>query len=146
MCNALKLGENLSALMAEHNLKAPAFAKILKIDRSTITEYQRNKRTPTFSVFISMIEYFNISADVFLGLIDYSPVTAFLPLPPFGTNLRAVMEETKTSQYRIEKDLHISGSTMYNWLTNKSLPNVESLIKLSKYMDVSIDYLLGRIS
>ena len=146
MCNTLKLGENLSALMAEHNLKAPAFAKILNVDRSTITEYQRNKRTPTFSVFISMIEYFNISADVLLGLIDYSPATTFSVPAPFGNRLRTVMEETKTSQYRIEKDLHISGSTMYNWLTNKSLPNVESLIKLSKYMDVSIDYLLGRIS
>ena len=146
MCNASKLGENLSSLMVEHNLKAPAFAKLLNIDRSTVTEYQRGKRTPKFHVFVSIIEYFNISADILLGLADYSPATIFFPLKPFGDRLRTVMAETSTSQYRIEKDLHISGSTMYNWLTGKSLPNVESLIKLSKYMDVSVDYLLGRIS
>lgn len=56
------------------------------------------------------------------------------------------MNETKTTQYRIEKDLHISGGTMYNWLINKSLPNVENLVRLADYMDVSVDYLLGRIN
>ena len=140
-----KFAENLSALMQEHNLNAPALAKCLNTDRTNITRYLRGERLPLFKVFISLIEYFNISADVLLGRLDYSETQTFLPIVPFGDTLRRVMSETKTTQYRIEKDLHISGGTMYNWLTNKSVPSTESLLKLADYMDCSVDYLLGRI-
>ena len=140
-----KFAENLSALMAERNLNAPALAAILETDRSNITRYQRGKRFPLFYGFLSIVEYFNVSADVLLGLTDYTPHTEFLPTPPFGNRLREVMEETKTTQYRIEQDVHVSGASMYNWLFNKSVPTIESLIKLAAYMDVSVDYLLGRI-
>jgi len=141
-----KFAENFSALMEEKNLNAPALAKIIKTDRTNITRYLRGERLPLFKVFVSLLEYFNVSADVLLGKIDYCEVQSFLPIQPFGTVLRKVMSETKVSQYRIEKDLHISGGTMYNWLINKSLPNVENLVKLADYMDVSVDYLLGRIN
>lgn len=140
-----KFAENLSALMQEHELNAPSLAKIIKTDRTNITRYLRGERLPLFKVFVSLIEYFNVSADVLLGRLDYCEVQSFLPIQPFGTTLRRVMSETKTTQYRIEKDLNISGGTMYNWLINKSLPNVENLVRLADYMDVSVDYLLGRI-
>ena len=137
--------ENLSALMSEHNLKAPALAKALQTDRSNITRYLRGERFPVFYGFMAILEYFNVSADVLLGLCDYAPETEFLPRPPFGDRLRTVMNETKTTHYRIERETNISGASMYNWLFNKSVPTVENLVKLAKYMDVSVDYLLGRI-
>lgn len=140
-----KFAENLSALMSEHNLNAPALAKILKTDRSNITRYLQGKRLPLFHGFIAMIEFFNVSADVLLGLKEYASEKVFSPVNSFGERLRAVMEETKTTQYRIEQDLTISASSMYNWLFNKSVPTVESLVKLANYMDVPLDYLLGRI-
>lgn len=137
--------ENLSTLMVEHNLKAPALAKALQTDRSNITRYLRGERFPVFHGFMTILEYFNVSADVLLGLCDYTPDTNFLTPPPFGDRLRTVMNETKTTQYRIEREANISGASMYNWLFNKSVPTVENLVKLAKYMDVSVDYLLGRI-
>lgn len=141
-----KFAENLSALMSEHDLNAPALAKAIQTDRTNITRYLRGERLPLFKVFAALIEYFNVSADVLLGRADYCETQTFLPLQAFGDVLRRVMQETKTTQYRIEKDLRVSGATMYNWLTNKSVPNVESLVRLADYMDVSVDYLLGRIS
>ena len=137
--------ENLSALMSEQNLKAPALAKILKTDRSNITRYLRGERLPLFNGFIALITYFNVSADVILGRSDYATETQFLPVPPFGQQLRKVMEETKTTQYRIEHDANVSGGSMYKWLKNQSVPTVETLVKLANYMDISVDYLLGRI-
>ena len=92
-----------------------------------------------------MIDFFGVSADVLLGLAEYCEAQAFLPVPPFGDRLRKVMQETHTTQYGIEKELRISGGTMYAWLTNKSVPTVDSLVRLAKYLDCSIDYLLGRI-
>lgn len=141
-----KFAENLAGLMLERNLKSPALAKIIHTDRTNITRYLRAERLPLFKVFTALIEYFCVSADVLLGRIEYCEVEKFAPIAPFGETLRRVMKETGTTQYAIEKDLQVSGGSMHNWLTNKSQPSVESLVKLADYMEVSVDYLLGRIS
>lgn len=132
--------------MTEHNINAPALAKSIQTDRSNITRYLRGEKLPLFHSFIALIDFFNVSADVILGLTDYSNEKAFLPIKPFGERLKQVMCETCTSQYAIEQNTDISSSSIYNWLYNNRMPTVESLIKLSQYMDVSVDYLLGRIN
>ena len=145
MVDLSNFGENLSALMMERNIKAPALAKLLKTDRSNITRYMRGDRLPSHSSFLAILDYFSVSADVILGLKDYSSETSFLPTLPFGDRLRAIMEETKTTQYRIVKETPISGGSIYEWLTDQSLPTVNNLVILASFMDVSVDYLLGRV-
>ena len=141
-----KFAENLFLLMQEHNLNAPALAKLLETDRTNITRYLRGERLPLYNSFIKLIEFFHVSADVLLGRLDYCNVQEFHPVQPFGTTLRRVLKETNTTQYRVIKDLHISQATMYFWLLNDRLPTVENMDKLADYLDVPIDYLLGRIS
>lgn len=141
-----KFAENLSALMEEKNLNAPALADLIKTDRTNITRYLRGERLPLYDVFTKLIEFFNVSADVLLGRQDYCSVQEFRPIQPFGTTLRRVLAETKTTQYRVIKDLRISQATMYYWLRNDRLPTVEKLDHLADYFDLPVDYLLGRIS
>lgn len=141
-----KFAENLFLLMQEHNLNAPALADLIKTDRTNITRYLRGERLPLYDVFTKLIEFFNVSADVLLGRLDYSDVKEFHPIQPFGTTLRRVLEETNTTQYRVIKDLQISQATMYYWLLNERLPTVEKLDMLADYLELPIDYLLGRIS
>lgn len=145
MVTLSKFAENLYALMSERGLNAPALAKILETDRSNITRYLRGERLPLYQGFIALIEYFNCSADVLLGLSEYSSQEKFDAVGNFSERLRLVMKETNTTQYRIEKDVKISGGSMYRWLFNQTAPSVESIIKLAQYMDVSVDYLLGRV-
>ena len=141
-----KFAENLFLLMQEHNLNAPALADLIKTDSTNITRYLRGERLPLYDVFTKLIEFFNVSADVLLGRLDYCDIEEFHPIQPFGTTLRRVLEETNTSQYRVIKDLQISQATMYYWLLNERLPTVEKLDNLADYLDLPIDYLLGRIS
>jgi transcriptional regulator with XRE-family HTH domain len=132
--------------MQEHNLNAPALGKLLNTDRTNITRYLRGERLPLYGVFTKLIEYFNVSADVLLGRIDYCDVQEFHSIQPFGTTLRHILEETKITQYQVIKDLEISKATMYYWLLNEQFPTIEKLDKLADYLDLPIDYLLGRIS
>ena len=141
-----KFAENLFLLMQEHNLNAPTLADLIKTDRTNITRYLRGERLPLYDVFTKLIEFFNVSADVLLGRLDYCDVKEFHPIQPFGTTLRRVLEETNTTQYRVIKDLHISQATMYYWLLNERLPTVEKLDMLADYLELPIDYLLGRIT
>ncbi len=141
-----KFAENLSALMEEKNLNAPALGKILNMDRSNITRYLRGERLPNYHLFIRIIEYFNVSADVLLGRLDYCDVQEFQPVQPFGATFRKAMDETHTSQYEIQKNLHFSSATTHTWLNDIRIPSIEHLDQLADYMDVSVDYLLGRIN
>ncbi|MBQ3220513.1 MAG: helix-turn-helix transcriptional regulator [Clostridia bacterium] len=141
-----KFAENLFLLMQEHNLKSPELAKILETDRTNITRYLQGKRLPSYSLFVKIVDFFNVSADVLLGRVDYCDTKTFHPVQPFGVVFRKVLDETHTSQYRIQKDLHFSSATTYSWLLDKRIPSMEHLDQLADYLDVSIDYLLGRIS
>ena len=138
--------ETLFALMTEKGLNAPALARTLKTDRSNITRYLRGERLPSFAVFVKMIEFFNVSADVLLGLVDYTQTTNFLPVTSFDQQLKRVMTETKTSQYALNKHAGFSSASVHNWLTGKDIPSVEKLAQLAQFMDVSVDYLLGRVN
>lgn len=140
-----KFAENLFSLMQERNLNAPALANLIKTDRTNITRYLRGERLPFYDIFTKLIEFFNVSADVLLGRLEYCDVEKFQRIQPFGTTLRRILDETKTSQYRVIKDLHISQATMYYWLLNDRLPTVENLDKLADYLEVTVDYLLGRV-
>ncbi len=145
MVDMSKFAENLFSLMQERNLNPPALAKLLDTDRTNITRYLRGERLPIYNGFVKMVEFFNVSADLLLGRTDYCEKEDFRPVQPFGTTLRRILEETKTTQYRVIKDLHISQASMYFWLLNERLPTVENLVKLADYLDVSVDYSLGRI-
>jgi transcriptional regulator with XRE-family HTH domain len=140
-----KFAENLSALMQEHNINAPKLGKILNINRSNITRYLRGERLPSYRLFIAIIEYFNVSADVLLGRIDYCETQAFQPTKPFGGILQNTLKEARVTQTQLQKDLHLSSATTYTWLTNQRIPSVEHLDELADYLEVSVDYLLGRI-
>jgi transcriptional regulator with XRE-family HTH domain len=141
-----KFAENLSALMEEKNLNAPALANILHINRSNIRRYLRGERLPNYHLFINIIEYFNVSSDVLLGRVDYCDTTSFQPIQPFHILFRKALEETHTSQYELQKQLHFSSATTNAWLSNKSTPSIGHLAQLADYMELSVDYLLGRIS
>ena len=132
--------------MEEHNLNAPALGKILNTNRSNITRYLQAKRLPNYKLFVSIIEYFNVSADVLLGRLEYCNAQTFSPVKPFGETLRKVLDENQVSQYRLQKDLYFSSATTHAWLTNKSIPSMEHIDQLADYLDVPVDYLLGRIS
>lgn len=141
-----KFAENLLALMQEHNLKAPALGKILGTHRTNITRYLQGIRLPNYELFIKIVEYFNVSSDVLLGRLDYCDVQEFQPVQPFGEMLRKALDETQTSQYALQKNLHFSSATTHAWLTNQRIPSIEHLDQLADYMDITVDFLLGRIT
>ena len=131
--------------MEERNINAPVLAKMINVHRTSITRYLRGERLPNYEDFVAIIEYFNVSADVLLGRIDYCDVTTFHPIQPFGTVLQQAMRDADVSQYRIQKDLHFSSATTSSWINNKKLPAMDRIDKLADYLEVSVDYLLGRI-
>lgn len=60
----------------------------------------------------------------------------------FGERLKILRSEANETQESISKVLHVSRQTISNWENERSYPDIEMLIKLSDYYNVSLDQLL----
>lgn len=125
-------------------INATLLANKLGFSRVTITNILNGKHNPSTKLLIALAQRFNCSTDYLLNLKDIPPETNFKPIKPFGKILRRCLDESNIKEVQLQFDLKVSSSLTYRWLTDKLLPNVEHLIKLSEYFNYSVDYLLGR--
>lgn len=58
--------------------------------------------------------------------------------------LKELREQRKISQNQLAKELNLNTVTYNNWETGKREPNIETLIKLADFYNVTLDYLVGR--
>lgn len=61
----------------------------------------------------------------------------------FGSNLFIQRKNKGLTQLQLSKELGVHESTISNWEHGFREPNLNMLIVISKYFDVSIDYLLN---
>lgn len=61
----------------------------------------------------------------------------------FGERLRALRLEKNIGQVELAKRLDVGKSIISLWEQNKCEPTLSRLIAISKFFDVSIDYLAG---
>ena len=59
-----------------------------------------------------------------------------------GSKIKAARIEKKLTQEQVAELLGVSRQTISNWENEKSYPDIISVIKMSEYYDVSLDYLL----
>ena len=64
-------------------------------------------------------------------------------MPQLGDILSELREDRNMTQIELSDILHISNSSISAFETGARVPNVETLISLSSFFDVSTDYLLG---
>ncbi len=140
-----KLSQRLQEYMQEKNLSQSDLAKETGINRSNISEFLSEKHTPSYAYFTALLYYFNCSADYLLGIADIHTEERLHILPPFSERLRVMLSERKISQMQLVKELPVSSSVLYKWLSGKAQPSTDTLIRLASYFECSVDYLIGRI-
>ena len=62
----------------------------------------------------------------------------------FGEILMQLRQEKHLSQAELGHIIYVSGGTISNYEKGVHYPDVEKLVRLADYFNVSIDYLLGR--
>jgi transcriptional regulator with XRE-family HTH domain len=62
--------DRLKALREDNDLTQEELAKILHINRSTLSNYENIGREPNYTLLIKIADYFNVSLDYLLGRID----------------------------------------------------------------------------
>lgn len=57
--------------------------------------------------------------------------------------LKTLRTDRKLSQKQLAVDLKTTNSSICDWENGRSEPNIETLINIAKYFNVTTDYLLG---
>lgn len=61
----------------------------------------------------------------------------------FAERLKELREEKNMSELQLAKVLGVSSTTINRWERGLRVPNLDSLVLLARFFDVSIDYLCG---
>ena len=61
----------------------------------------------------------------------------------FYQRVLSLIDEAGISKNKMLLDLGLNKSSMLNWEKRGNIPDGETLLKIARYFDVSVDYLLG---
>ena len=135
----------LKDLLDETDFTLTEVAEKTGISQSNLSEFISGKHTPSFKNLIALLYLFDCSAEYLLGKQEFPIEEKLHPVLPFHERLRAVMKERGVSQTKMIKTMPVSSGALYKWVSGKAQPSVDTLYRLSEYLDCSIDYLIGRV-
>lgn len=140
------IGKQLKLLRELKHKSQQEVCSALNIEQSTLANYENDKRIPKVDILIKLAKYYSVSTDYLLGLtkIDsYENYNNYL----YGEritnwNIRKKAEDLGFSYKELLERTGINEERLtLLWFGNLQ-PFAEELIRFSKALNVSIDYLL----
>lgn len=135
----------LKELILETNLSAKKLAKIIGIKNSSIYLYLKGSY-PNVKNAVKLANYFNCTLNFLFGLDLYPNEYDFLKtydLNDFFKKYTNLLKSKSISHYQVCKETGLNDSSYRLWKMGKE-PRLESLIKISKFFNCTIDFLIGR--
>ena len=136
--------KTLKELINEKQKTLLEIEKDTGIFHSNLSEFLSGKHTPSYKNFVTLLYYFDCSADYLLGLDEFPTSEPLHKVLPFGQRLREVLAEHRVSQVKLHKTIGGSSSAIFKWLNGISFPSVDRLTAIANCLDCSVDYLIGR--
>ena len=138
-----KFAERLIDLIKENDLNAERLAKFLGIAPTVVRRWCLSNKDAYISSLVKLADYFDCSLDYLTGrsdiYIDYIPKEC----PPFMEWLPLVLKEKGKTTYQVFTQTRIKSSYFTSWRQGGK-PLLSSLGVLADFLDVSLDYLVGR--
>lgn len=67
----IMFAKRLKELRTEKGMSQIALATVLKVERTTVVNWESGKREPDFEMLIRIADYFEVTCDYLLGRTDY---------------------------------------------------------------------------
>lgn len=135
--------DKLNYLMNVKGLNVTKLAKELKIAKSCVSSWKCGVVMPKFDTALLLCKYFDCSLDFLFGNSEFEENAKEYSNTNFGKNLKKILKERKIKQETFFKDLNLSSSNISYWSKENNYPQLEVIIKIANYLNVSIDYLVG---
>lgn len=136
-------GERLKELMLEKDITAVSLSDAINVDPSVIRRWYNHNMDVNLSTLLLLADYFSCSLEFVSGRIEIDEESTFKLAGNFYENLASILKQKKITEYRISTDKIFSRNMFFQW-KNGSQPRLSSLIKIADYLDVTLDYLVGR--
>ena len=130
----LKEEDDIYRLADYLNLKNPRY----------IYQWRSGIRYPKLNNLIKIANFFECSLDYLLGRSDDFYEINLTPTVRFVDQLEYVMKETGITQKQLVDNKILSRTNLYDWRHDNNSPNIETLVKIANYLNVSVDHLVGR--
>lgn len=135
----------LKELRAKTGISQLKLAKAIGVSNGNIGDWERGRSKPGYDAIVALSRFFGISSDSLLELSNLDdlilddPISETCTFPDVLKNLRS---KRNISQAKLAEEIGVSPGNVGNWESGLSKPGYDALIKLSKYFNVSADFLL----
>lgn len=132
-------------LLEFDGISANELCRKLKINHTSVYLYLQGS-FPSVQNAVKMANYFNCSLNYLLGLSDNATACNFgetYDVTLFLQRYNKLLEDKSVTHYQVQKELNFGNSAYQKWKLGKE-PKIETLIKIAKHFDCSVDYLIGR--
>ncbi len=144
MSNLALFPERLRELMFDNGqMTSYELADKLGTHSTTVSGWARGASMINLVNAVKIADFFECSLDYLAGISEVDRYVPARPLEPFYTRLRSVMKSCGVTRYRIAKDTEFKDPYFTKW-SRGSVPDLITVIKLAQYLNVSVDYLIGR--
>lgn len=143
------LGQKLKAIRTERGLRLQDVADRAHMDRSTISLYESDARTPSVPALRALAEALNVPAAWLLGdegkaaPLDTAREDAE-DAKEFARRLVLLRKERKLSQAQLAEKTQVPRSALALYETGAQEPELATVKRLADFFNVSVLYLLGR--
>ncbi len=136
--------ERLQEQLDDNKITAEKLEKALGFSNSNIYKWLRNESVPNISSLIRLSDYFRCTVDFLSGRATENYYYPKECLSTFKGRLNAAVDERGISDYKFAKSAKLPRTSLHHWLTGRSEPLLDNLIRLADYLDCTIDWLIGR--
>jgi len=136
--------ERLQELLNVAEINALTLSKRIGCGHSAISRYMAGEN-PSLENLIKIADYFQCSTDFLLGFTEDSGCPPFMQIPPFKERLPYLLKLYGISRYGLQKKTELAPSLLYYYAKGQKSPTLDSIIRIAKALDYSIDFVLGRV-
>ena len=155
----MSIGMKIKELRKKKGVARSELAEKVGLSKYAIIKYEQGQRTPKVDILVKISEALNVNFIEFLSCYDIS--TEFKNLSEederkkrskleefslkelFGERLRDLRKKRKLTQTELGKKIGKCESTIRKYEAGIVEPNIESILKIADFFNVTTDYLLG---
>ena len=136
------IGRRIKELRTENGLTQQELAKILNVSSMSISFYENEQRKPDSEFIIACSRFFDVSTDYVLGKTYKRRIPREERFGAFSKRLKHVRELKGISQRQAAEDLNISPQNL-SYYENGRDAGYGLLVRMARYYDVTVEYLIG---
>ncbi len=133
--------DRILEFLQDKNLSIGEFCKMAGIGKNAINEL--DKFTPSLTNILKIADCLNVSLDYLADLPENENTILTNYTIKFYDNLNEILEQQQISKNKFLKDLNLSSDAFTRWKRGAT-PYFSTLVDIAKYLNVSLDYLIGR--